>query len=104
MSGVGQAVEFRNGELCIRNDREHYRIRAWPGPQAFTSEDGKEWKRCWPEFRFIEYPARKKKAKVAKRGGQLELGFDLPPVQVPQTKAGDLTPIFRTVGGRHFLS
>ena len=43
MSRLENNVEFRNGELCIRYDREHYRIRAWPGPQAFTSEDGQEW-------------------------------------------------------------
>ncbi|GEM_PF-2357656 len=43
---AGQSVEFHNGELRIRGDREHYRIRAWPGPQAFKSEDGKEWKRA----------------------------------------------------------
>ena len=87
MKNSGQSVEFRNGELCIRYDREHYRIRAWPGPRALTSEDGREWKRCWPEFRFIVCPVRKKKVKAAKPAQQLELGLDLPPVQVPQTKA-----------------
>lgn len=86
MRTADQFAEFRKGELCIRHDKEHYRIRAWPGPQAFTSEDGREWKRYWPEFRFVEYPTRKKKTKAVPVR-QLELGLDLPPIQAPQTKA-----------------
>ncbi len=96
MRTAGQSIEFRNGELCIRYDREHYRIRAWPGPQAFTSEDGREWKRCWPEFRFIVYPVRKKKVKCSSIR-QLELGLDLPPVQAPQTKAGAFEMLRKTI-------
>ena len=97
MRTAGQSIEFRNGELCIRHDKEHYRIRAWPGPQAFTSEDGREWKRCWPEFRFIVYPVRKKKAKRTSPIRQLELGFDLPPVQAPQTKAAAFEMLRKTI-------
>ncbi len=96
MRTAGQSVEYRNGELCIRHDREHYRIRAWPGPQAFTSEDGREWKRCWPEFRFVVYPVRKKKVKNSPIR-QLEPGLDLPPVRAPQTKAGAFELLRKTI-------
>lgn len=97
MRSVENNVEFRNGELCIRYDREHYRIRAWPGPQAFTSEEGREWKRCWPEFRFVEYPALKKKARTVRSVRQLELGLDLPPVEPPQTRAGAYERLRQTI-------
>lgn len=88
MSGGSHPYEFHRGELIIRYPREHYHIRAWPGPQALTSEDGLEWKRCWPEFRFIAHPAPPmpvldpmpivRKPKRVKVGGQLELALQVP--------------------------
>lgn len=98
MRSVENNVEFRNGELCIRYDREHYRIRAWPGPQASVSKDGRRWERCWPEFRFINYPVRRKKVEKKPAAGlQLELGLDLPPVPAAQTKTAAFDQLRQTI-------
>jgi hypothetical protein len=79
--------EFQVGELHIVQAGEHYRIRAWPGPRALTSKDGKQWEYCWPEFRFINYPVHKITGKKAvKPIRQLELGLELPPERAAPTK------------------
>lgn len=76
---MSNRYEFQAGELHVCQGREHYRIRAWPRPRAYKSIDGKNWGYCWPEFRFINYPARKKtEQKPVNLGKQLELGLGMP--------------------------
>ena len=105
---VKPPVEFKNGELFLHNSCVHHRIRAWPRPQAFISEDGKEWRRDWPEFRFIGYmpppfqieepppplPAakapRKKRAKK-----QLEFDFAVPEPKRPQLSEPEAFELLR---------
>ena len=80
--------EFQAGELHVFQAGEHYRIRAWPGPRARMSNDGKNWEYCWPEFRFINYPVNKiKEKKAVKPTQQLELGLELPPERAVPAKA-----------------
>lgn len=93
-----EGVKFQSGELWIHHHEEHYRIRAWPRPEAWHSKDGTSWERCWPEFRFINFPVRKKKPVKAIKGGlQLELGLDLPPTWAPQTKTEAFDQLRQTI-------
>ena len=105
---VKPPVEFKNGELFLHNSYVHHRIRAWPRPQAFISEDGKEWRRDWPEFRFIGYmpppfqieepppPLPAVKAPRMKRAkNQLEFDFAVPETKRPQLSEPEAFELLR---------
>ena len=105
---VKPPVEFKNGELFLHNSNVHHRIRAWPRPQALISEDGKEWRRDWPEFRFIGYmpppfqieepppPLPAVKAPRMKRAKkQLEFDFAVPETKRPQLSESEAFELLR---------
>lgn len=72
-----QEALFRENRLLIQRGDERYCIEAWPHPQAHMRMKGEPWTRCYPEFRFIDYPYRKPKPKKKKpRMQQLGLALE----------------------------
>lgn len=69
-----------------RNGTSVYEITVWPRPRAEARDNLGHWNRFYPEFRLIDYPPRKPKAKKALPSPQLELGLGLELNLSPQKK------------------